>query len=83
MFLKSGAYAQNLPAQVQYIYDQMSSDPNIDMENSWKVMTILIGANNLCLSCFSELDVFEAANVYEEYMRQTVALVHKIVINLF
>eukprot|EP01119_Soliformovum_irregulare_P007145 TRINITY_DN19544_c0_g1_i1.p1 TRINITY_DN19544_c0_g1~~TRINITY_DN19544_c0_g1_i1.p1 ORF type:complete len:351 (+),score=86.50 TRINITY_DN19544_c0_g1_i1:1563-2615(+) len=68
---QSGAYTQNLPDQVDYIVNQMINDPNIDYANDWKMLTILIGANNLCLSCFSDLSVFESANVYQQYLEQT------------
>ncbi|MEE6473610.1 hypothetical protein FKM82_010106 [Ascaphus truei] len=46
-----GAKAFNLPDQVRTLIDQMKEDKRIDFQNDWKVITIFIGANDLCASC--------------------------------
>eukprot|EP01114_Cavostelium_apophysatum_P004777 TRINITY_DN1513_c0_g1_i1.p1 TRINITY_DN1513_c0_g1~~TRINITY_DN1513_c0_g1_i1.p1 ORF type:complete len:355 (+),score=51.54 TRINITY_DN1513_c0_g1_i1:90-1154(+) len=68
---QSGAYTQNLPDQVDYLVAQLKNNSNVDFDNDWKVLTILIGANNLCMSCFSELGVLESAQVYEDWLVKT------------
>ena len=45
------AKIQDLDAQMDYLVAQAKKIPGIDFENDWKVLTILIGANNLCASC--------------------------------
>ncbi|KAM8945381.1 phospholipase B1, membrane-associated [Pelodytes ibericus] len=46
-----GAKAFNLPTQVRALIDQMKGDKRIDFHADWKVITVLIGANDLCASC--------------------------------
>jgi len=80
---QSGAYTQNLPDQVDYLVSMLKNESSIDFENDWKVLTILIGANNLCLSCFSEFSVLEAANVYEEWLQTTLTTIQKQIPRVF
>jgi len=49
---KSGAMVLDLVnQQAAYLIRQVNQNPNIDVQNDWKVLTILIGANDLCASC--------------------------------
>ena len=45
------AKIQDLDAQMDYLVAQSKKTPGLDFGNDWKVLTILIGANNLCASC--------------------------------
>jgi len=47
---QSGAVSGNLVDQIDYLYREMDR-MNIDIVNDWKVMTILIGANDACHNC--------------------------------
>jgi len=47
----SGAIAQNMLSQVNVVLDKLKKDPAYKFESSWKVITIFIGANNLCDVC--------------------------------
>lgn len=49
----SGAKVQDMSQEIDYIVDQLQTTyaDTIDFDNSWKVATILIGANNLCVVC--------------------------------
>ena len=45
------AKIEDLDAQMDYLVAEVKKIKGIDFENDWKVLTILIGANNLCASC--------------------------------
>uniref|UniRef100_A0A8C3SBS1 Phospholipase B1 n=1 Tax=Chelydra serpentina TaxID=8475 RepID=A0A8C3SBS1_CHESE len=47
----SGAMAEKLPDQVRALVRLMKSDPRIDFNADWKIITVLIGANDLCNYC--------------------------------
>uniref|UniRef100_A0A8C3IM72 Phospholipase B1 n=1 Tax=Chrysemys picta bellii TaxID=8478 RepID=A0A8C3IM72_CHRPI len=46
-----GAVAEKLPDQVRALVRLMKSDPRIDFNTDWKIITVLIGANDLCNYC--------------------------------
>ncbi|XP_071455676.1 phospholipase B1, membrane-associated-like [Hetaerina americana] len=50
----AGAIDDDLLYQAQILVKRMRSDPNIDMENHWKVITILIGGNDICIFLCSD-----------------------------
>jgi hypothetical protein len=45
------AKVQDLDTQMDYLVAQAKKMKGLDFENDWKVMTVFIGANNLCMSC--------------------------------
>eukprot|EP00698_Gefionella_okellyi_P002206 TRINITY_DN1202_c0_g1_i2.p1 TRINITY_DN1202_c0_g1~~TRINITY_DN1202_c0_g1_i2.p1 ORF type:complete len:362 (+),score=67.54 TRINITY_DN1202_c0_g1_i2:40-1125(+) len=47
----SEAKVEHLMDQVDYLIQELPKYPQIDMKNDWKLLTILIGANNVCPSC--------------------------------
>eukprot|EP01114_Cavostelium_apophysatum_P007810 TRINITY_DN19995_c0_g1_i1.p1 TRINITY_DN19995_c0_g1~~TRINITY_DN19995_c0_g1_i1.p1 ORF type:complete len:383 (-),score=50.59 TRINITY_DN19995_c0_g1_i1:81-1229(-) len=55
---QSGAKIHDLPPQIDYITNQLLTTYNesVDMENDWKMMTIFVGANNLCRTCNGDYD---------------------------
>jgi len=48
---QSGATVDNLDFQVSYLIQEMKSNSKIDFTNDWKLITILIGANDACPLC--------------------------------
>jgi len=49
---QSGAMVEDLPVhELDYLIKELKANKNISMENDWKVMTLFIGANDLCASC--------------------------------
>ena len=42
-------YSIFFPPTNEMIYDLFLQNPNVDMENHWKLLTIFAGANDLCL----------------------------------
>eukprot|EP00696_Hemimastix_kukwesjijk_P006168 gnl/Hemi2/17809_TR5873_c0_g1_i1.p1 gnl/Hemi2/17809_TR5873_c0_g1~~gnl/Hemi2/17809_TR5873_c0_g1_i1.p1 ORF type:complete len:392 (-),score=136.76 gnl/Hemi2/17809_TR5873_c0_g1_i1:19-1128(-) len=48
---QSGAQVSNLVSQVKYLGEQLQKMPNVNVQEDWKLLTIFIGANDLCFSC--------------------------------
>lgn len=44
-----GAMSRDIPYEAKVLVKRMRSDPNVDMQNHWKMVTILIGPNDFCL----------------------------------
>jgi phospholipase B1 len=49
----SGKEANNIPSQVDRLIRKMKTLRNIDFNRDWKLITLFIGGNDLCRSCFS------------------------------
>ena len=50
----SGAHVEDLPSQVDYIISELKSDRykfQVDFNNDWKLITLFVGADNVCSSC--------------------------------
>jgi len=47
----TGAVSQDILGQAQEAVIRLKADPAYDINNSWKMITIFIGANNLCDVC--------------------------------
>eukprot|EP01125_Pyxidicula_operculata_P000457 TRINITY_DN10487_c0_g1_i1.p1 TRINITY_DN10487_c0_g1~~TRINITY_DN10487_c0_g1_i1.p1 ORF type:complete len:358 (+),score=63.39 TRINITY_DN10487_c0_g1_i1:42-1115(+) len=54
----SGAKIQDVPAQIEYLVNTLKTQYSntIDFENDWKLVTLFIGANNLCEICTGRYD---------------------------
>lgn len=49
---KSGSMVFDMVSlQLNYLIRQLNQNPLMSVQNDWKVMTIMIGANDLCASC--------------------------------
>eukprot|EP00731_Ephydatia_muelleri_P026765 Em0018g865a len=47
---QSGAMIPNLVThEFDYLYAQLTSNPEVDMANDWKLLTVFVGINDLCL----------------------------------
>lgn len=44
-------FGRHMPLQAETLVQKMKDDPNIDIANDWKMVTIFIGGNDLCLAC--------------------------------
>ena len=75
---QSGAWAQNLPDQATWLISQMRANNKIDWNNDWKVITVLIGANNLCASCISWMSPFDTASQFGASLDKTFATLSNI-----
>jgi len=50
---QSGATTFDFTSQIAYLVNELNSNPNIDMENDYKLLSFIIGANDVCNSCWS------------------------------
>ncbi|XP_046712656.1 phospholipase B1, membrane-associated isoform X2 [Silurus meridionalis] len=57
----AGAESKDLPSQARALIARMKSDSRIDFQNDWKVITLLIGGNDLCEQC-TDPDFYSAEN---------------------
>lgn len=70
---QSGAWVQNLPDQATWLIKQMGANPKINWLNDWKLITVLIGANNLCASCIDSINPYDTAKEFGQSLDQTLA----------
>jgi len=68
---KSGSMVSDMVSkQVTYLIRQVNMNPDIDVKNDWKVLTIMIGMNDLCASCMFDLP-YLSADEYENNLMAT------------
>eukprot|EP01095_Lingulamoeba_sp_RSL-Kostka_P003427 TRINITY_DN14402_c0_g1_i1.p1 TRINITY_DN14402_c0_g1~~TRINITY_DN14402_c0_g1_i1.p1 ORF type:complete len:375 (-),score=121.76 TRINITY_DN14402_c0_g1_i1:202-1326(-) len=83
---QSGAKVQDLPGQVSYIQKELTTtfSDQIDYEKDWKVITILIGANNMCIACHNSTE--GTADYYRQQLNETLTQIYtdipKVFVNL-
>jgi phospholipase B1 len=65
---QSGAWVQNLDVQIDYLISEMPA-LGIDVNNTWKVLTIFIGANNLCKACDDRYSVYDSAVEFKKSLQ--------------
>ncbi|KFV11665.1 Phospholipase B1, membrane-associated, partial [Tauraco erythrolophus] len=70
-----GAQAEHLPAQARNLLRLMETDPRIDFNADWKLITVHIGANDLCNYC-KDPDHYSAAN-FTRRIQETLDILHK------
>lgn len=73
----SGAKVQDISGQIDYLVTQLTTTYNssVDFENDWKVATILIGANNLCVACYNE--TANTPQTYAQLMNDSIAQIYQ------
>jgi len=66
---QSGAMIMNLGThEMDYLLKQVYNNPNIDIQNDWKLLTILIGANDIC-SCCDNNQSYTGPDAFENDVR--------------
>jgi len=72
------AKIEDIPAQVQYLINTLKSaeySGTIDFNNDWKLLTLFIGANNLCICCHN--DSRGTPEYFEQNLRSILTTVQK------
>ncbi|KAJ3156508.1 hypothetical protein HDU89_004290 [Geranomyces variabilis] len=64
----SGALISNVHLEVDALIERVNIDGIVDIKNDWKYLTILIGANDLCLACANLL----SPDSYERMLRMNI-----------
>jgi len=68
---QSGGMIMNLPThEMDYLLKQVALNPNVDIKNDWKLLTILIGANDICSCCDGNLS-YTGPDAFEKYLTAT------------
>ncbi|KFP88878.1 Phospholipase B1, membrane-associated, partial [Acanthisitta chloris] len=70
-----GAEAEHLPAQARNLLRLMKTDHRINFNADWKLITVHIGANDLCNYC-KDPDHYSAGN-YIKRIQETLDILHK------
>jgi len=78
----SGAKVEDLPGQIDYVvYTATTTYKNaIDWQNDWKLLTIFIGANNLCISCESNRG---SPKYFQEQLDAAISQIQKTIPRVF
>jgi len=71
-FAKNGAIVQDTPNQAKDLVAHLKTHAAVNFEEDWKVVTVLIGGNNLCDVCFEESGNNAAA--YEAELEKTLSI---------
>nr|XP_012643770.1 phospholipase B1, membrane-associated isoform X2 [Microcebus murinus] len=70
-----GARARDMPAQARDLVERMKASPEISLEEDWKLVTLFIGANDLCHYCKS-LEA-QAAQEYVQHIQQALDILYE------
>ena len=70
-----------MPGQAELLVDRLRSDPKVDFENDWKLITIFIGGNDLCDYCNDEEEF--SPEKYEENLQTALDHLHAHVPRVF
>lgn len=65
-----GAMSRDIPYEAKILIKRMRSDPNVNLSEHWKMITILIGPNDFCLD-FCYLPIPELSP--ENHRRELIA----------
>ncbi|KAI8817250.1 uncharacterized protein EV422DRAFT_229073 [Fimicolochytrium jonesii] len=69
----SGAKFENLDKEVNHLIDITRNNKNVDLQNDWKYLNLLIGANDVCGSCTTPT----TSQQYDAYIRNVLEKVRK------
>ncbi|XP_012507870.1 PREDICTED: phospholipase B1, membrane-associated [Propithecus coquereli] len=69
------AKAEDLMSQVQTVVQKMKDDHRVNFYEDWKVITVLIGANDLCDFC-TDSNLYSAANFFD-HLRNALDILHR------
>ncbi|XP_021109309.1 phospholipase B1, membrane-associated isoform X2 [Heterocephalus glaber] len=70
-----GAMAEDLMNQVQTLVQKMKDDHRIHFHEDWKVITVLIGANDLCHYCTDS--ILYSADSFLNHLRNALDFLHR------
>eukprot|EP01116_Phalansterium_solitarium_P011643 TRINITY_DN27394_c0_g1_i1.p2 TRINITY_DN27394_c0_g1~~TRINITY_DN27394_c0_g1_i1.p2 ORF type:complete len:377 (-),score=138.09 TRINITY_DN27394_c0_g1_i1:52-1182(-) len=75
---QSGAMASDLHHQVQHLLTTLKSNPKANMTGDWKVVNLLLGANDACTKCIHPIrpSIESAADVYANHVEAAIEFMH-------
>jgi len=73
---QSGAMVSDLVThELDHLIEALKNNPNVNMEKDWKLLTMFIGANDLCASCTFDAPLLDPAE-YEKHLMTTLKNVY-------
>ncbi|XP_014805943.1 PREDICTED: phospholipase B1, membrane-associated [Calidris pugnax] len=72
---KSGATARNMTAQARELVELMRSSPKINFKKDWKLITVLVGGNDLCQYCLDKETY--SVQKYVKHLQDTLDIFYK------
>lgn len=72
---EEGARAQDMPAQARALVERMKNTPTINLEEDWKLVTLLIGGNDLCHYCENPENY--SAHEYVKHIQQALDILYE------
>lgn len=69
-----GDISQDMKGQAELLVERLNSEPGVDMQNDWKVITLFIGGNDLCDYCIDD-ETYSPAN-YVNHVKQALDILH-------
>ncbi|XP_073905509.1 phospholipase B1, membrane-associated isoform X1 [Castor canadensis] len=69
------AKAEDLVGQAQALVQKMKDDHRVNFNEDWKVITVMIGARDLCDYCMDS-NLYSAANFYD-HLRKALDILHR------
>jgi phospholipase B1 len=80
---QSGAMIPDLKKhEFKYLYEQLTKNPKVNLKEDWKLLTILIGYNDLCLGCSDDVP-YLTADDFESNLRDILEEVHSKIPRVF
>jgi phospholipase B1 len=76
------AEVNDLSKQVDWVYSQMQNDKTVNIENDFKLMTLYVGANNICSSCITAVDPAQWANEIRSVLKKLEAKIPRLIVIL-
>ncbi|XP_053057042.1 phospholipase B1, membrane-associated isoform X3 [Acinonyx jubatus] len=70
-----GARARDMPTQARDLVERMKNNPEIDLENDWKLITLFIGSNDMCHYC--ENQEAHSAGEYIRHIQQALNIFYE------
>eukprot|EP00042_Codosiga_hollandica_P046695 m.494198 g.494198 ORF g.494198 m.494198 type:complete len:368 (+) comp57288_c0_seq17:77-1180(+) len=71
---QSGAIAANLISEAEYLIRELPRQA-LGLENEWKVLSILIGANDLCNCCHDPVPSDHTPEAFARYLNQSISMI--------
>ncbi len=59
-FADTGADSDDVIVQARRLVSRMKRDPHVDLERDWKLVTVLVGHNDICSHSCQRTDLFES-----------------------
>ncbi|ELR25684.1 phospholipase, putative [Acanthamoeba castellanii str. Neff] len=82
---QSNAGVASLMYQLEHLIQRLNSDPRVDMDKDWKIINLLIGANDACPLCLdiTPPSIASMGDFYEQNLRKVVETAYQKIPRLF